>query len=319
LEKARDELQGHQAVAARDFSKGLELLKKAGGVDAGYLARVQLQAGKADEALKAARSQVNSHAKEVIPLAQLVDLLWEAGKKEEAKKEFEKLREISGSIDLQVASPLFARLEPVLKELNLPSDWRIVKPAKDDVGVRPPLDSLGPLRWQPSPAIQWTLKDAAGAERSMTDYSGQPVVVIFFLGNGCLHCAEQLHAFGKAAADFEKEGLALVAISSDDQAGLKQSIANYNGGPIPIPLLSDDTLSTFKAYRCYDDFEQQPLHGTFLIDGDGKVRWQDISYEPFMDPKFVITESQRLLGASAAAHVAAAPTDPSPTPASGSE
>ena len=33
----------------------------------------------------------------------------------------------------------------------------------------------------------------------------------------------------------------------------------------------------------------------FIIDGDGLVRWQDISYEPFMDPDFVLREGKRLL------------------------
>ena len=36
------------------------------------------------------------------------------------------------------------------------------------------------------------------------------------------------------------------------------------------------------------------MHGTFLIDGDGMVRWQDISYEPFMNPDFVRKEARRL-------------------------
>jgi hypothetical protein len=55
-------------------------------------------------------------------------------------------------------------------------------------------------------------------------------------------------------------------------------------------------LNVFKAYRAHDDFEKVALHGTFLVDGDGLVRWHDVSYEPFMDPKFVIKEARRLLG-----------------------
>ena len=102
-----------------------------------------------------------------------------------------------------------------------------------------------------------------------------------------------------AAKDFEAAGISLLAISSDDAAGLKQSIENYKAGPLPIPLVADSTLDTFKAYRCFDDFEQQPLHGTFFIDGDGLVRWQDIGYEPFMDHKFLLGEAQRLLKQSA--------------------
>jgi len=54
-------------------------------------------------------------------------------------------------------------------------------------------------------------------------------------------------------------------------------------------------LATFKAYRAFDDFENQALHGTFIIDERGLVRWQDISFEPFMDGKFVLKEAQRLL------------------------
>ena len=68
----------------------------------------------------------------------------------------------------------------------------------------------------------------------------------------------------------------------------------------PFPLVSDAELNVFKRYRCYDDFEKQPLHGTFLIDGAGRIRWQDISYEPFMDPDFVLKEAKRLLGQDAA-------------------
>ena len=37
------------------------------------------------------------------------------------------------------------------------------------------------------------------------------------------------------------------------------------------------------------------MHGTFLIDENQLVRWQDISYEPFTDPDFMLEESKRLL------------------------
>jgi hypothetical protein len=43
------------------------------------------------------------------------------------------------------------------------------------------------------------------------------------------------------------------------------------------------------------DFENTALHGTFLIDGEGLVRWQDISYEPFADTQFLLDEVRRLL------------------------
>jgi peroxiredoxin len=305
LVKAVDELKGHKAVAANAFKGGLELLKKAGGVDQDYLAWVQFQAGETDEALDAAQKAVRSRKNEVIPLARQVELQWLAGKKDEAKKTLDQLRELSGSIDK--TAPLYARIAPIAKELGYTADWKVAKPMLPDTGMRPPLDWLGPFRWQPSPASSWTLQDASNTPHSLGEYHGKPVIVLFFLGHGCLHCAQQVQAFGAAAKDFAAAGIEIIAVSSDDAAGLKQSIENYQSGVIPFPLVADNSLTTFKSYRCYDDFEQQPLHGAFFIDGNGLVRWQDISYEPFQDTKFLLGEAKRLLAQSATAKLVAAP------------
>jgi peroxiredoxin len=293
LKKLVEEFQGHQAVAAGDFKAGLDLLKKAGNQEATYMAWLQFKAGNTDEAIKAATQTVSSRKNEVLPLLVLTEIQFHAGKRDDAKKTYAELREISGQIDLN--APPFVRFTPVAKELGNEGDWRLVKSPKADTGVRPSLDSLGPFRWAPSPALDFRLKDADGKEHALADYRGKPVIVMFFLGHGCLHCAEQIKDFGKAHSQFAAAGISLVAISTDDQAGLKTSIENYTDGPIPIQLLADNNLATFHTYRCFDDFENAPLHGTFLIDGNGLVRWQDISYEPFKDTKFLLAESKRLL------------------------
>ena len=268
------------------------MLKKASFNDSGYLPFVQFQADDKTAALEAIRKHATSKKEELLPQVDLIELLWLADKKEEARENFERLRKQAGSADLDV--PALSRLAAIAEELGFPADWRLPQEPAADVGIRPTLDSLGPFRWQPSLAPNWTLKDAEGKEHSLSDFSGKPIILIFFLGNGCLHCAEQLQAFAKAKADFEAVDLPLFAISSDDQAGLKLSIDNYEGG-MPIPLVADPELTTFKAYRAFDDFEDQTLHGTFVIDGQGRIRWQDISYEPFMDVKFVKEEALRLL------------------------
>lgn len=305
LTKAIDELKGHKAVAATAFKGGLELLRKAGGVDQDYLAWVQFKAGEIDKAIEAAQKAVRSRKNEVIPLSRLVELQWLAGKKEDAKASLDQLRDISSSID--TTAPIYARIAPISQELGYPKDWKVEKPPRPDTGMRPPLDWLGPVRWQPSPAPAWTLRDVQGADHALGDYHGKPVVVLFFLGHGCLHCAQQVQAFGGAAKDFADAGIDIIGVSSDDAAGLKQSIENYQGGAIPFPLVADNGQGTFKSYRCYDDFEQQPLHGTFFIDGAGFIRWQDISYEPFQDTKFLLGEALRLLGQPATSKSTARP------------
>lgn len=303
LERAVHELRGYQAAAAGDFAKAHDALKKAGN-NAGRLFQfaIQFQAGQRDEALKALAEQASSKTGETLPLAAQVEWLWQADKKDEAKTAFEKLRQTSGSIDLRAAP--FARLTPIAVELGFGENWVVPKPPASDIGERPALDSLGPFRWQPSPAPAWSLADADGKAMSLAEYSGKPIVLIFYLGHGCLHCAEQLKTFGPKVKDFREAGFEVVAISSDDQAGLKLSIENYKE-EVPFALLSDSTLETFKAYRCHDDFEQQPLHGTFIIDGNARMRWCDIGADPFMDADFVLREAKRLIGQERAASVGA--------------
>ena len=60
-------------------------------------------------------------------------------------------------------------------------------------------------------------------------------------------------------------------------------------------MLADPTLKAFQAYGAFDGFEETALHGTFLVDGDGLLRWSDVAFEPFLDAAFVLAESKRLL------------------------
>ncbi len=297
IELAIDELRGHLAVEQGDYRAGLPLLKKAGGVAPLYLARVDFLAGNRDAGLKEARNVLDRNKNQVQPLADAVELLWRAGEEKEAAENFQKLREIAGQADVDI--PVLARLAPIAASLNHPTDWRIAKPAEPDVGDRPPLESLGPMLWQPYAASDWELSDGKGGRIGSAQYRGKPVVVIFYLGFQCLHCAEQLQAFAPLVKDFEEAGISLVAISTDDDSGLAKSVEKFKPGVFPFPLASDPALEIFKLYRAHDDFENRPLHATFFIDGAGLVRWQDISFEPFRDGRFVLNEARRLMKISA--------------------
>jgi peroxiredoxin len=186
------------------------------------------------------------------------------------------------------------------------------------VGERPELGTLGPFHWQPSPAADFTLTDYRGEPISLGQFRGKPVIVIFYLGFGCLHCVEQLNTFGPMYQQFADAGISLVAIGTDDVAAIERAVAarqQSGTAPLAIPLIPNADASVFKAYRAFDDFEQMPLHGMFLIDGEGLVRWQDIGYEPFSDAKFLLEEAKRLLPLrveAAPAPVAAAPATAAP-------
>ena len=303
IEKAKLAIEGYLAYQDEKYGVAFKKLEEATGEDVSLLAELQFMSGDSKKGLKKLADQVKRRPSEVIPLARQVFLLHKNGDMELAKKALDKLRAAAKSKDTDIE--LFARIAPIAKEFGLGSKkWLSDAQPASDLGFRPPLDSLGPFRWSPSPAPQWSLKDSTGKLASSSDYRGQPHLLIFYLGHGCLHCAEQLQAFAPRVEDFEDAGIKMIAISTDDRKGLLQSIEDFSG-EMPIRLASDDKNKVFKKFRAFDDFEDKPLHGTFLIDGEGKIRWQDISYEPFMEHEFLLEEAQRLLDASPAGSASA--------------
>ena len=293
INQYRAELLAHQAATDEDGDEFNKQIAKAGKMSRERKSQLHLQVGNKKEAEKLASQSARAEG-QVQPLANYVDILWRSGKEKEAVEQFKKLRKISAHIDIERA--VFQRLAPVAKKLDLPKDWRVKFQPADDVGDRPSLDTLGPFRWSPSPATDWTLADGQGKKHTLEDYAGRPVIVIFYLGKGCAHCIQQLGTFAPETDRFRQAGIDLIAISTDDVDGLRETVQqNKTGTPFPFPLVSDASLKVFKQYRAYDDFEQQPLHGTFLIDRQGLVRWQDISYEPFTQVDLLLRESQRLL------------------------
>ena len=258
-----------------------------------------------DRAVQLARDAAKNREGQLYPHATLAHVLHEAGETEEALEVFDALRPWTARADLEL--PVFQRLAPLAELRQLPADWRMELETPADVGDRIDLAELGPLRWTPPEAHAWTCSDAFGNEVSLEDYAGRPVVVIFFLGFGCVHCVEQLVAFAPAYDEYRAAGIDIVTIGNDTVADLRDSFGDDpNDTGYPFPVLSDAEMEHFRRYRAYDDFEDLPLHGTFLIDGTGRVRWQDVSFEPFMDWEFLLEESQRLLGLDAPA-LAAAP------------
>lgn len=293
VERALASVSGHILAAQGEWSSALEKLEAA---EENELAKayVQLEVGDLEGAVENATKFAKARKKQVHALAGQTEILWRANRTAEARQAFIALRAHSNWIHPE-ESAIFARLTPIAAELGFPEQWYVRQPKPDDLGEQPDLDSLGPFRWQPPPAKDFLLPDSRGQLHSLRGYRGKPVVIVFYLGYGCLHCAEQLQALAPKAAEFKQAGIELIAISTDNLQDLDISQRNYVGNKMPFPLISDAPMQVFRDYRCFDDFEATPLHGTFLIDADGRIRWQDISYDPFMEIDFLLEESQRLL------------------------
>ena len=292
LKNAIHDLEAQIHLAHHAYADALAVLQTTTRIDRPLQARTHLAAGEIDKAITVIKEFVDSHKNETLPLVHSVSIHWQAGKKDEAKIEFEKLRKLSEAIDLD--APVFHKLAPIAAELQWPADWRLPLEPRTDTGIRPELASLGPFRWEPSLAPAWSLSDHEAKSVSQEELRGKPVVLVFYLGAACLHCVEQLHKFAPKSEEFAKLGIDVIGISTDTAADLQQAHKNY-AGTFPFRLLSDPDSSVFKAFRCHDDFENKPLHGTYLISPDGRILWHDVGADPFMDVDFLLGEARRAL------------------------
>lgn len=238
-----------------------------------------------------------SFSADLVGLATKTEILQACGKTDEAKKAFEETRKLAFAMDRDL--PIAKRLDALAKTLGIEGDWPAPAPKRTDSGVRPDIATLGPVHWSAPSAPVFEANTLENQRVKSSDFTAkQPTLFIFYLGHECGHCVEQIQAFAKAAADFEKAGIQLVAVTLETPqvaAGIRAKLKLKPEQSLPFPILSDSSLEAFKKVRAHDDFENENLHATILIDTAGKQRWQDISWEPFKDAKFALEESKRLL------------------------
>ena len=285
LEPALTELRIVADLAHGRRTEAKAKLEGLKGVHDQRMIAMRLELTDFDKAVDLAQGYANRSDNQVQPQAILTWTLWRAGKQEEAVKAFAALRPIAGRADLD--TPLLARLAPIAAAAGVDGDWRQAAAPALDAGARPGLDSLGPLRWEGWMAPAWTATAPDGSAKGHPDLSGKPYVALLVLGGSCTHCNEQLKAFGDKAEEFASAHLPVVVVTTDP--------ANDLVAHPTYPTWSGADGLAYKALDAWDDFENQPLHTTVLVDATGRIRWQHSGYEPFMRPGFLLEESQRLL------------------------
>lgn len=290
-----DELRGYNDLLNGQIGTAFEQFTKA-KLRAERLAILHLTArnfGFAEtEAQKAAAQAPNQYQ----PLAQYVEILESVGKTAKAQEEYQKLVPLKRFADSDL--PIAARLQAITQKWQA-NGWKEPvdnEKSKPIVPGQIDLTTLGPLAWHPSPALEFALPDTQGNLWRMSDRkaTGRNTILIFFLGGKCAHCMQQLQMFGKEFENFKKAGADIVAVSTDDVETSTQLKNNQDGVKFPMPILSNPDLSVFKQHQAHDDFENVPLHGLFIIDANGMVRFQRISPDPFLDVDFVKAESLRV-------------------------
>ncbi len=243
---------------------------------------------------KKAEDLVKNYPQDLAGLTAKAEMQQALGKTDDAKKTLEQVRKLAFAMDSNL--PVKLRLDRLAKTYGIAGEWRAPTPKREDSGVRPALNTLGPLYWHPPAAPNWQALTLEGKPASDAQFTGKPHVLVFYLGAACSHCMTQVNAFAKAAPDYEKAGISLAAITLEPLSLASRIIEQMSTKKLPpFPIYCDPSQAVFKTFRAYDDFEQEPLHAAMLIDAKGRLRWFDISWRPFTDTAFLLKEAQRLL------------------------
>ncbi|MEM7201585.1 MAG: redoxin domain-containing protein [Planctomycetota bacterium] len=161
-------------------------------------------------------------------------------------------------------------------------------------------DSLVSERWLGPRATPFDLPRGLGGRRAFKPGRALPTLVVFFLGFGCVHCVAQLGELDPKAYAFRAAGINVITIGTDDANNVKAAhqAALENGiDPLHFDVLCDPAGDVFRQWGAWDQFDDEALHATFLVDGNGHILWQDISTLPFLDTDFLLEECTRLLAA----------------------
>jgi len=153
------------------------------------------------------------------------------------------------------------------------------------------LDSIGPMNWSPFKAPKLEVLDRDRKPVHIEDYKGKNVLLIYFLGDACVHCVGQLKAINDQGSDFAAENTVILAVCSATPETLKSSVVLSE---VKMNFLSDNNHENARRFSSYDDFEDMELHSTILIDKDGFVRWKRTGGDPFMNIKFLLSELKRI-------------------------
>ncbi|MGO9464218.1 MAG: peroxiredoxin family protein [Isosphaeraceae bacterium] len=154
-----------------------------------------------------------------------------------------------------------------------------------------------PLLGRPAPAL--VLEDATGEIRDLgAQAANGPVVVVFYLGATCIACMTSFVELEDALPRFRARGAAVWAVSADKGEFSRERMRRY--GSFQFPLLSDPdhrialSYGVWKPRRDGDANEGEALHGTFLVDRGGSIRWAHVGDRPFTDIDALLAEVDQL-------------------------
>jgi peroxiredoxin len=121
-----------------------------------------------------------------------------------------------------------------------------------------------------TPAPKFSLPDGTGRVQALEDFAAAPALLVAFLCNHCPYVKHILDGFVRFAAEYQKNGVATVAISANDVVSYPADapaemakLAQARG--FTFPYLYDESQQIAKAFRavCTPEF--------YLFDRDRRL------------------------------------------------
>ncbi|MEP0545901.1 MAG: thioredoxin-dependent thiol peroxidase [Rhodothermales bacterium] len=125
------------------------------------------------------------------------------------------------------------------------------------------------------PAPDFTATTGSGDTVRLADYRGRWVLLYFYPKDDTPGCTKQACNLRDNMASLERDGIAVLGVSGDDEASHERFAEKYD---LPFPLLADPEHELMERYGVWGEknFYGKKTIGTkrttFLIDGDGIVR-----------------------------------------------
>src|SRR3989304_9916942 len=106
----------------------------------------------------------------------------------------------------------------------------------------------------------------------LADYKGKWLVVFFYPLDFTFICPTEILEFSRRHNEFEQVNAAVVGVSIDSKFSHKAWLKEL--GDLNYPLLSDITKEVSRKYGVLLEDKGIALRGTFIIDPEGKLRYQ---------------------------------------------
>ncbi|HED32842.1 MAG TPA: redoxin domain-containing protein [Gammaproteobacteria bacterium] len=120
------------------------------------------------------------------------------------------------------------------------------------------------------PAPDFRLLSGSGEMVSLSDFkNSQAVLILFYRGEWCAYCMDQLDNYQALLPELEKYEVQLLAISPDEKSALQSTRRRFGQRYI---FLSDADLSVAGRYNVGND-KNLPHPSLFLIDREGRLIW----------------------------------------------